>query len=213
MNDGQRFYGKYDTQSVLEKCKGFLKNCCGENDQVDLRPIHATDNGHGNAASLLYIYVAWSFIAMDKFFAAEELLLDGWDTFNAIQSQFGCKVYKGQLANGLVIFYEQVLGDIGTATRWALLTHADDALVQHDKYGEGTQKLRYRFGMSKEALDDFNEIIHDNILYQRINDWNQPNRFADDQLVRFVLRYPQHAHLFAHPTSTLEIPPCIPYLT
>ncbi len=144
-------------------------------------------------------------------FAAENLLLHCWDKFNFIQSKSDRRIYKGLIAYYLAKLYSEVFSDIGAATHWALLTHSDDGLAGHLN-GMGGRQLQYRFGMSEEQLSHFNEIINLNAFDQQKLGWSEPNRFADDMLVQFILNYPQYAHLFANPTLVLEFPPCIPYL-
>lgn len=213
-DEGLKRSEDFDTQFVLKQCQNYFDEHCAEGGKLDPRPTETQRNGNAVVASHLYRHTAFRFVKveMQRRYAAERLLLEGWAKFNAIQRETGRKTYKGLLAFTLVQFYEIVFGDIGAAARWALLTHADDALVGHNQEGMGTDRLRYAFGMSEQALSQFNAIIEPNQLHDHMTGWSESNRFPDDMLVKFMLNYPQYAHLFTIPTSALEFPPSIPYL-
>ncbi len=200
----------FDTQFVLNECKQYFDKHCIPGGKLDLLPTKANPDGNAELACRLYGRAAFMF-PEHRLYAAESLLLGGWSRFNAIQSETGHKIYKGILAFALVQLYEIRFRDMGAAARWALLTHADDALVRHFT-GMGRDRLQFAFGMSEEALEQFNNIVKPNILDDRIGGWSEYNRFADDILLEFILKFPQYAHLFTIPTAALEFPANIPYL-
>jgi hypothetical protein len=200
----------FDTSLVLEKCKEYFDEQCKENGSLDPRPTHIDGDSKANLACRVYAHAARNFLELGRIFAAYDILLYGWDLFNVIQQEKDIKIYKGIIAIWIAKIYHEYLGDIGAATRWALLTHIDDYFVGHGT-GEGTQGLLYSFGMNKKILDDLNKVIESNKPKTSMG-WSQSNGYADDMLVKFILEYPQYAHIFSSPTSVIEFPPCIPYL-
>lgn len=206
----------FNTILMLEWCKDFFNSKCDTGADLDPRPTPENIDGNAIEANRLFVFAALKFVeidrnfAIERTFAAEHLLFYGWSLFNEIQKEVKRKIYKGLIGFRLVILYQRYLKDLGAATRWTLLTHADDFLVGHT--GMGAQSLRYTFGMSEKALSDFNQIIDQHKPDRLAGDWSTKEGFADDMLLKFALKYPQYAHLFASPTSVLEFPPCIPYL-
>lgn len=106
------------------------------------------------------------------------------------------------------------LNDTGAATRWALLTQADDILGQHSKGGgAGSKMLLTILGMAEDELSDFNSVASDNLnRVLKGGDWCKPEAFAEDVIVRFALSRPEASHLLAANSAVSEYPLSSPYL-
>ena len=142
--------------------------------------------------------------------AAEAILADAWDKFGEIQYKDNLRIYRAGIGMYLAQHY-LYLGDRGSATRWALYTHADDILGKHPKKGgNGKQMLLTILGMSDEELNNFTEIAEENLKSINQN-WNLPNSFAEDVVTRFLLKYPESSHLFANSSSKEEYKISKPY--
>lgn len=100
--------------------------------------------------------------------------------------------------------------DPGASMYWALRTQVDDGLDDHLN-GGAAQMLRNTWGMSEVALNILNEITKEQ--KEKIdNNWSRPCGFADDGLLEFLLRYPEHSGLFTQDTGQVEFQPTYTYL-
>lgn len=192
-----------DPSSALEKVIDLLDEICSADGEYG--PI--TEIGKADKASKLYEIMASKFINRGYQFAAETLFLDGWNKFGRKQLDTKQRIYRAALAFRISRFYGRKF-DRGAAIRWALYTQADDMLGEHKQGGgQGKHDLVAFWGMSDDALSEFNKIASQNVTTVKRDcdgDWSRVPGFAEDVVRRFALERPTFAHLFAEESSLQE---------
>lgn len=192
-----------DPAITLKETIGLIDEVCSASSKYG--PI--TKSGRAEEASKLYETIARRFINRGYHFAAEALLLDGWNKFGRKQLDAKQRIYRAGLAFRISRFYWGK-GDRGAAIRWALYTQADDMLGEHpEEGGQGKHDLVAVWGMSDDALSEFNGIAVENLRRTRDDyndDWSQVPAFAEDVVRRFALERTASAHLFAEESSLQE---------
>jgi hypothetical protein len=117
---------------------------------------------------------------------AESFLLDWWLELGKIQTEHKKQVYMSAAANQLTLTYF-MLGDKGSALRWALLTHASDALYNYFE-GNGGYTLRNIFGLPRDTVGTLERIAtqHQTTITQHLNDdWSHPEGFPEHAVIKF----------------------------
>ncbi len=193
-----------DPTEQLKYWQEFLEEKCGPDDDLD--PLV-----HKNAENVSKILEQLSreLLATPFPFIAETLLLETWSNWGKIQFTKKQRVYRASIAAHLTRHYVY-LGDRGSATRWALLTQADDMLGKHPSGGgAGRHWLLTNLGMTADVLNEFNGIAVRNIEAieaNRQNDWSVPFGFAEDVVTRFALEKPEFAHFLTLGSSLQSYP-------
>lgn len=130
-----------------------------------------------------------------------KLLTEFWHKLGGIQKDLGNQqIYKAGIGFYLARLH-LTINDFGMATRWALLTHAEDALNRHFT-GSGSHLLH-----STLAVDDVIRAEINNIALSHIeseNDWSHYSRFSEDVILELVLQNPHFSSLLARTTEYAE---------
>lgn len=200
---------RYNPSKCREKCLRLLDRKCAKGAELDPR-----EHEKSQAACNCYGYAAHRFLDSGFSAAAQEILISAWHKFQKIQKTERTYIYKAGISVYLSDIYHR-LGDIGASIRWALITQAYDALVDHVK-GGAQQRLQEIFGMTSEALDALNKVAAENVslaLRDGKVDWSNPSVFAEDVLMQFVLKHQKFASIFAYESSIREFPLSKEYFT
>lgn len=180
----------FDSSKFLEECRKILDEATSTGNELDPR-------NSANRADVCNTYgsVAEYFLSNGFSTAATSLLVEAWNKFAQIQYTENKRIYRAGIGFYLVKCYLS-LGDTPAATRWALLTQADDLLGQHFT-GAGKQLLETALGMPQTALTALAETGKRNyVLLKSGLLWSAAEGFAEDVLLRFALNYPQYAALY-----------------
>lgn len=110
------------------------------------------------------------------------------------------QIYKAGIGYYLADLYLK-RQDSGATTRWALLTHAEDALNYHVT-GSGAHLVRSTLGIDDSIVDKINEIAKSK--RELAYDWSHYSRFAEDVILETLLGNSQYAFLFSHTTDVSE---------
>jgi len=98
------------------------------------------------------MYVVNGLVKNQLFAAADALLREWWNELGKRQRDENIKFHRATAAFMLMNFFLG-LGDAGCAFRWALLTHADDILGEHQSDGAaGKERLLTLFGISQTTV-------------------------------------------------------------
>lgn len=198
----------FEPSGFLKECKNKLQEEFSEAGSSD--PFEGKINA-GYGAS----WEAAEFLYEHKFlWAAEQLLFSLWNYLGHRQLESKKRTYRAAIGYELIKLYLRS-EDRGAATRWALLTHADDMLGEHEGGGGAAKQwLLTTLGMNEAELAVLDEIAAQNIKTVRevySDDWSKAAGFAEDAVVRFMRRGSEFSHLFAHDTMIVEFPLTIPY--
>jgi hypothetical protein len=193
-----------DPSKLLTDAQKLLEKDCQPGGELDPRiPSNETRacEAFGNTAN--------RFFGKNLFAAGKSLLEGAWRKFAQIQSEEGKHIYRAGIAMYLAMAYYYLQDDKGAAFWWALHTHADDQLGQHE--GSGKQLLHTGLGMSDAAFSTLHEIANENAKKASSEGWSSIYGFAEHVVVRFVLAKPDFAPLFSRKTDVDEFPICPAY--
>lgn len=146
------------------------------------------------------------------FGAATQLLIAAWKQTGNRQRKAACKIYRAAIAFYLSEIYVQ-RGDRGAAFWWQLHALADDYLQGGD--GGGARiVLETILGIPKGAFfQDLKAIAVDHRKVCEQAGWQTQQGFAEEVVVKFAIRYPEYASMFAYPTGEIEFPVSPGYLS
>ena len=216
MDEINNALGKYaahtfDPAEYLDQCIDLFDKAFDKGAEYDPRIQKKAEKGSNDCGT-----VALTFERNGHPFAASKLLIHVWNRFGLIQREERRRVYRAGVAMYLAMLYRNQ-GDSGAALRWALCTHADDMLGEHEKGGgRGKQMLLTELGASSDALTQLDGIATQDVTSVRSvheGDWSVAPGFAEDVIVRFAVEKPEFAHLFAQDSRVEEFPLSQAYFT
>jgi hypothetical protein len=203
-------YDRYNFEPVecLHRCEAQLIEACAPGKMCDPRVLESAQdacNAYGFASTL--------FLESNLPSAATSILINGWNFLSSIQAAEGERIYRAGLAMYLAKAYLR-MKDKGAATRWALLTQADDLLGEHQGGGgAGRQLLLSALGVTQAGLDQLARIANENLAEVKAGGWRIRHAYPEDLVTKFAFRTPDHAQVFATPTFEFEYPLNAAYLT
>lgn len=202
-DDIQAVFDNADLRPAAKKTQisHLLQQACEKNGELDILV-------HDNAleACTLYADAALTLLRGGYPKLSELLLLEAWDNFSLRQRQERVWIYKAGIAVYLSVYYLRH-GDKGAAVRWALVTHADDSLKDHQ--GDARDMLLDTWGIAQPVIAAFEATAHQNaarVEQEHQGDWSMCYGFPEDVLLRFVKDHPAHAAVLTHETAVAEFP-------
>ncbi|MGA2584832.1 MAG: hypothetical protein ABSG31_16275 [Tepidisphaeraceae bacterium] len=168
-----------DSMTLYRECENILARDCVARGPAD--PYGSTND----EANKSVVFAANGLLARGLNAAAEMLLLSAWEKYAQRQLEEKIRVYRASISYALCDIHLRLANRAG-ALRWALLTHADDALGENLN-GAARGLLHTLFGVSEDALRAFEAIVAAALAQVGKSNpaWDIAAGFAEESVRRF----------------------------